>query len=219
LSAVPKLSQLVSPEDLAFIASIAIRRTYRDGETIHERGDAHPTVGFVVAGRIKLVYPCRDGQEVFSGLIHTGQNYGDSLQLLDQPRVHRAIAIGETVVDHLDGKAFDRLLERPAIVRALYVVASFRLSVTIDLLDEMRTLAPDARLARLILRMHAASGGGTRIDFLQEDFAGMLGVSTVTLAKSLRQLEQRGVIEAGYRHVRVSDPAGLAALVREQGPD
>jgi CRP-like cAMP-binding protein len=209
---------MLSPTDLALIAARATRRRYRDGEIIHERGDSHPVIGIVVAGKIKLTYPCSDGQEVFSGLIHTGQNYGDAGLLRSESRAHRAIAIGETVVDHLDRDAFEQLLEYPAIVRALYQVASFRLSIVLDLLDDMRLLTPQVRLAKLILKMHESSGS-ERLEFLQEDFAGMLGISTVTLAKSLRQLEQRGLAVAGYRHSRVRDPDRLATWVRKATSD
>jgi CRP-like cAMP-binding protein len=207
---------MLSPDEKALIASRATRQKYRDGEIIHERGDRQPAVGIVISGRIKLTYPCRDGQETFSGLIHTGQNYGDATAIRGHERAHRAIAIGETVVDHLDRNAFDQLLEYAGIVRALYQVASFRLTVTLDLLDDMRLLSPEVRLAKLIARMHGAAGGSDRLEFLQEDFAGMLGISSVTLAKSLRQLERRGLVEAGYRHIRVSDPSRLAAWVREE---
>lgn len=206
---------MLSPDELAVIASRATRRKYRDGEIIHERGDRRPAAGIVIAGKIKLTFPCRDGQDTFSGLIHTGQSYGDAVLLHGESRAHRAIAIGETVIDHLDREAFEAVLEHPAILRAFYLTATFRLSVVLDLLDDMRTLTPEVRLAKLIVRMHAAQGSD-RLEFLQEDFAGMLGVSSVTLAKSLRQLKQRGLIEAGYRHIRISDPLRLAAWVEQE---
>lgn len=201
---------MLSPDERALVESRATRRKYRDGEIVHERGEGRAPIGVVVAGRLKLTYPCHDGQEKFSGLIHTGQNYGDSLLVHGSPRSHRAIAIGETVIDHLEREAFDLLLEEPGILRALYRVATFRLNTTLQMLDDMRRLPPEVRLARLITYMQA-SQGEDRLDFLQEDFAGMLGVSSVTLAKSLRQLEQRGFVEAGYRHLRVTDLSGLLA--------
>lgn len=210
---------MLPPGELELIASRATRRKYRDGEIIHERGDLRPAAGIVIAGKIKLTYPRRDGKEIFSGLIHTGQNYGDAALHRGDPRAHRALAIGETVIDHLDQDAFDQLLEHPAIARALYQVATFRLCVALDLLDDMRLLPPEVRLAKLIMRMHHAGGGSLRLEFLQDDFAGMLGVSTVTLAKSLRQLEQHGLVEAGYRHIRVSDPGLLAAWVHRESGD
>jgi CRP-like cAMP-binding protein len=197
------------------VESLAIRRKYRDGEVIHERGDRDRTIGIVIAGRVKLINPRSDGLEVFSGLIHTGQNYGDAALLHGEARQHRAVAIGETVIGHLESAAFNRLLDNTAIARAFYIVASFRLSVSLALLDDMRTLAPEVRLGRLIVRMHHAADGSDRLDFLQEEFAGMLGISTVTLAKALRQLTAHGFIATGYRHIRISDPVKLAAWVRD----
>lgn len=219
ITGVPKLYELLSPDDRALVESVAVRRKYRDGEIIHERGDEQGAIGVVVSGRVKLVNPRTDGTEVFSGLIHTGQNYGDAGLLYGETRLHRAVAIGDTVIDHIGSAAFARLLENAAIVGAFYRVAAFRLSVTLAMLDDMRTLSPDVRLARLIDRMHRANGDNGRLEFLQEEFAGMLGISTVTLAKALRQLEQLGLIQSGYRHIRVTDPERLAQWLRERNPD
>lgn len=215
VSSVPRLSELLPPAEWALVKSLAIRRKYRDGELIHERGDRDNSVGIVIAGRVKLINPRSDGLEVFSGLIHTGQNYGDAALLHGQVRQHRAVAIGETTIDHLESAVFNRLLDNAAIARAFYIVASFRLSVSLALLDDMRTLAPEVRLARLIIRMHQAAGDCDRLDFLQEEFAGMLGISTVTLAKALRQLTRHGFIATGYRHIRIIDPGKLAAWLQK----
>lgn len=210
VSSVPRLSEILSPAEWALVESLAIRRKYRDGETIHERGDQEQTIGVVLAGQVKLINAHSDGLEVFSGLIHTGQNYGDAALLHGQARQHRAVAIGETVIGHLESANFNRLLGNAAIARAFYIVASYRLSVSLALLDDMRTLAPEVRLGRLIIRMHQAAQGSDRLDFLQEEFAGMLGISTVTLAKALRQLTRHGFIATGYRHIRINDPVKLA---------
>lgn len=216
VSGVPRLSDILAPPEWALVESLAIRRKYRNGEIIHERGDQDQTIGIVIAGRVKLINPRADGLEVFSGLIHTGQNFGDAALLHGQARQHRAVAMGETVIDHLESAAFNRLLGNAAIARAFYIVASFRLTVSLALLDDMRTLAPEVRLARLIIRMHQAAEGIDRLDFLQEEFAGMLGISTVTLAKALRQLTRHGFITTGYRHIQISDPGKLATWLREQ---
>lgn len=213
-SSVPRLSNLLLPDEWQHVQSLAVRRKYRDGEIIHDRGDVEQTIGVVIAGRVKLINPRSDGLEVFSGLIHTGQNYGDAALLHGAARQHRAEAIGETTIGHVGMANFNRLLGNAAIARAFYIVASFRLSVSLALLDDMRTLAPEVRLGRLIHRMHLAADGSDRLEFLQEDFAGMLGVSTVTLAKALRQLTGHGFVATGYRHIRISDPARLAAWLK-----
>lgn len=218
-TSVPKLVEMVPPDDMALIASLAVRRTYGDGELIYERGDEPREVGIVRLGRVKLTYPRSDGTEVFSGLIHTGQNFGDAEMLHGLFRNYRATAIGETTVDHLRGGGLEEAMRRPAIMAALYRVATFRLNIVLGALDDMRVLSPDRRLAKLLLRMHAASGGMDEVPFLQEDLAGMLGISTVTLAKSLGRLKQNGFLDTGYRHIVLRDPQRLAEWLRSQGVD
>lgn len=215
VSSVPRLSELLPPAEWSLMESLAVRRKYRDGAIIHERWDRDQTVGIVIAGRVKLIHPRSDGLEVFSGLIHTGQNYGDAALLHGQERQHRAVAIGSTVIDHIEKAAFNQLLRNAAIARAFYIVASFRLSVSLALLDDMRTLPPEVRLGKLIVRMHQAAEGSDRLDFLQEEFAGMLGISTVTLAKALRQLRRHGFIATGYRHILINDPEKLVAWLQK----
>lgn len=217
-SGIPRLTTLLSAEQMALVAGVATRRSYRDGELVHERGDIDRAIGIVIAGKIKLTHPRRDGTETFSGVIHAGQNYGDAALLHGQPRPHRAVAVGETQIDHVDRAAFAELLKHPAIVHAFYLVSSFRLSVTIGLLDDMRMLSPEVRLARLIVRMREADPGSDRIEYLQEDLAGMLGVSTVTLAKALRELVRYDLVRPGYGHIRVGDPLRLAAWIDERDP-
>ena len=214
---VPRLSDLLTADEQALIVQLAKRRKYRDGELIHERGDKESSVGFVVSGKVKMFNPRSDGVEVFSGLIHTGQSFGDAGLLHGESRLHRAVALGEAVIDHVDRDSFEQLLDHVSIVRALYKISTFRLATTLALLDDMRTLSPELRLARLLARMQAAAGGAGRLDFVQEELAGMMGVSTVTLAKALRLLGQRGLVKPGYRHVQVADAKGLTDWIAEQG--
>lgn len=214
----PLLARMLEPEDLAFVQSLAVRRTYRDGEMVHDRGDDNPGMGLIVRGRVKLVTPRSNGRENFNSFVHPGQHYGDACLLDRSRRIHRAIAIGETEVDHISQEDFPRLLERPAIVRALYEIAAYRLLVLIDVVDDMRALPPEVRLAKLLFMMHRQDGR-TRIDFLQEDLANLLGVSTVTLSKSLRTLRDAGLIDTGYRQVLIPDPSRMEAWLAVNDPD
>lgn len=205
----PALASLLPPDDLAFIQRLATRRTFRDGEMIHDRGDAGPAMGLVVRGRIKLVTPRSCGRETFISFLSAGYHYGDVGLLDRQHRVHRALAIGETEVDYVGREDFPLVLERPAVVRALYEVAAYRLSVLIDVMDDMRGLPPETRLAKLLFMIYVRSGNEARIEFLQEDIANLLGISTVTLSKAFRHLREQGLADTGYRQIVITDPVRL----------
>ncbi len=173
-------------------------------------------MGIVISGQVRLINIAPGGLEQLVSMIYPGQNYGDALMFGHASRTHRALAVGETVVDHLLAEAFQQLLIHPSVVRAFYAVASHRLVAALEMLDDARSLPVDLRLAKLLLSLSHGSGDG-RIESLQEDLAGLLGVSTVTLAKALGRLRGEGLIETGYRHLQIADMLRLQRWLADQG--
>ena len=147
--------------------------------------------------------------------VRPGQHFADVLMFGDRQRTHRATAQGETVLDLYDPAAFEILLDHPIIVRALYRITAERLRGALAMLDDVRGLSREAHLAKVLLHMHKSTSGNA-IACVQEDLAGLLGVSTMTVAKSLRLLREQGLIETGYRQVTVLDPARLRSWLSAQ---
>jgi len=152
-----------------------------------------------------------DGRQAFLSAVNVGQNFGDNTMTAGMKRAHHAIACGETVVDHFPPRAFEQLLERPGIVQALYRIAAYRLSIALEFLDAVRLLAPEIRLAKFLMAMREAAGGADQLDCLQEDLAGQLGVSTMTLAKALKAIGNRGFVKAGYRKLTITNAGEMEA--------
>jgi CRP-like cAMP-binding protein len=162
---VPALLDLLPPAELALLQAFAIRRTYRNGEVIHEHGDAALSVGIVISGQVRLINIAPGGQELLVGSINPGQNYGDIVMFGHGIRTHRAMSAGDTVVEHIPADSFHQLLIHPSIVRAFYTVATHRLNQAISMLDDIRTRPPEVRLAKLLLSMRSTKPG-SRIDCL-----------------------------------------------------
>lgn len=213
--AIPTLLGLLTVEEVEVLSSLARRQNYADGETIHEEGDLTSGIGVVISGRVKLVKRQSSGNLLLETIVFPGQTYGDSTHFRTNRRTHGAIAEGETVIDHLSPHAFDQLLEYPGILRALYHISTFRLASLIELLDDMRALPIEGRLAKLLGRMIEVEVGACRIDCLQEDLANVLGVSSMTIAKALGVLRNEGLVTTGYRQITVLDVARL----RQWGAD
>ncbi len=215
--AAPGLLGLLGQEDRAVLAALGKRRTFADGELIHVRGDPDAAMGVVIEGAVKLVRQLRDGRELLMVTVNPGQHYADTNSFDNNPRTHHGFAIGETIVDYYPHKIFLQLLEQPGIVRALYRVSAFRLAQAVDMLDDIRAVPPEVRLAKMLAVMRASAGGKGRIACRQDELASLLGVSAMTLAKALKTLRTEGLIETGYRSIAIVDPerfdAWLAASV------
>jgi CRP/FNR family cyclic AMP-dependent transcriptional regulator len=186
-----------------WLASIAVRRDYCDGELIHNRGETDVSMGIVISGQIKLVRLRQNGSQSLVSTISPGQHFADITMLNKSPRTHTAIALGAATIDHFDQASFERILARPDVMLALYRCAGQRLTAAISMVDDLRTLPREIHLAKLLLAIAPAGNGIEPIEVVQEDLAALLGISTMTLGKALACLKREGLIETGYRKVSV----------------
>lgn len=213
----PNLLELLASREAAVLAAHSVRRHYHDGALVHDRGDPELRMGVVIKGGVKLMRLNRNGEIAFALTVRAGQNYGDTVALDRFERTHRAVAIGETAIDFLSADALYYILgNEPTIVGALYRVAAHRLVVAVDLIDDMRMLKIEARLAKYLLQMLDQPGVIDRIDCTQDDLAQFLGVSSVTIAKGLRILVGQGLVKTGYRRIVVPNPDHVQAWLAAQ---
>ena len=205
----------LTPEDRAELAARARRVRYRAGQPIHERGDPTSNMCMVIEGAVQLLRRRRDGQIVTDAKIISGQHYGDISAIDHAARTHEAVALCDTVIDHLDPQAFDQLITtQPRIVLALYRITARRLTVAVGLFDDARRLPPVARVASAILGALDAQGGSGEVPGRQEDIANLLGLSLVTVCKAVNTLAKAGLVEPGYRRISVKNPKDLENFVQ-----
>lgn len=97
------------------------------------------------------------------------------------------------------------LEEHPRLVQAMYRVAAFRLTTAIDMLDDIRMLPTQVRVAKMLMRMVQSSPGSGEIFCRQDELSQILGLSAVSVVHTLKLLSAQGLIETGYRRFFVPD--------------
>lgn len=208
------LDQL-SASTRARLAELAKRSHYSNGELIHSRGDEEPGMGIVISGCVRICRIHPGGTQQFVNTVKAGEHYGDGPFIAGSRfRTHHAIAQGKTTVDHYDKVAFEQILEEPGVMRALYRITARRLRDSMAMSDNLRSLSPEVHLAKILLAQARQNEPGAPVICVQEDLAGLLGVSSMTLSKCLAMLKQDGLIETGYRRIRVLDLATLRNWIR-----
>lgn len=210
------LLELVSAPTRVWLAERGQRRSFEDGALIHSRGEADMGMGIVIEGKVRLSQLRSDGSETFLSIVLPGQHFGDIPLFQGRKRTHDALAVGPTEIDHYDFDAFMALLDHPEIVRTLYRITAMRLGGTIVMNDDLRGLPRHVHLAKILLHQWRLYGEQPDIPCVQEDLAGILGVSTMTLSKCLAVLRKEGLIETGYRRITLTDPAALKAWLSRQ---
>lgn len=213
------LLDMLSHPTRAWLAQVGQRRVFADGELIHNRGDTAEAMGIVIAGQVRLVRLGANGSQTFVSVINEGQHFGDIVLLGSYRRTHDAFAVGAVAVDYYDQAAFDLIQGNAEVIKALYRITALRLGGSMSMSDDLRSLPREVHLAKVLLALWRRGDGVTSFSCTQDDLASLLGISMMSLSKHLGTLKQLGLIETGYRQVRIIDPEYLRAWVRERiGP-
>jgi CRP-like cAMP-binding protein len=192
-------------DDLAVLAADLELRSVEPGEAIFTAGQAPKGVWIVRSGLVELAVGSGRRRAVVA-LLRPGEVDGDIQLLLAMAPPYTARAMEDSDCLFLSAASFERLLaQRPAIARRWLSSVAARLA------------ASQARLLGLLGGSLAEQTAGLLLDeateglvpLPQRTLAAMLGVQRPSLNKLLRDFQRQGLIELGYRHVRVLDSEGL----------
>ena len=210
--------------DRRMLLAASERLRLASGEMLFRQGDGVPLDGGafygVISGSIKVSSLREDGKEAILVVLEAGNWFGE-LSLLDrQPRTHDATGLAESQLLAVPGRAFDRMMMRPAFAQALCRMLAARVRSLYGMVEDATLRSTRARVARRLLLL--ARGDATQarelravVPVSQEALAMMLGVSRQTLSKELQGLVQEGAISLGYGRIGIVS----AARLEEMGVD
>jgi len=109
--------------------------------------------------------------------------------------------------------------QTPGLEPALTRLATLNLWTTLSLVSMLRRQSTVERVAMLLVTLAGADlADGWLIETPQADLAAMAAIGRTTLIQALRTLEAMRLISVGYRHIRLSNVAGLRALCDGETP-
>jgi CRP-like cAMP-binding protein len=169
------------------------------GETIFDQGTTPSSFFQVHRGRVKMVSSNEQGREFVQGLFTDGQSFGEPPFFTDVAYPAAAVAVDESAVWMCGREAFLRLLaDHPDIHLRLTKVLSGRLVYKSMMLAEIAVEEAEHRLATIIEYFRAvepaAAGQPYRVRFTRQQLADMTGLRVETVVRSIKAMEQRGVL-------------------------
>lgn len=196
-------------EDLEELLSVAVTGEAEAGTVLFNRDDPIEQVFVLETGKVALARPSQDRTPLLQ-LLHAGDIFGDLPVLLGRVAPAEAVVLEDATYLTIEG---DRLLwlvsTRPRIALRWMVSIAGRLAAAQDRLEELLAGPLDFQLATLL--RHTADDTAT-VRLSQETLARLLGARRPSVARSLANLERRGLIEKQYRRIRIIDLDGLRSL-------
>lgn len=208
LSISPLFACLSADDRLLLAQRMRSKRFARD-EVIFHRDDPASHLYVIVAGTVKIALPDENGREVVVALERGGDEFGELALFDDSPRSATVTALAETECLLLARKDFMEALDRnhDAMRKMLGLLAQM-VRRSSGRVEDLVFLDLPGRVAKCLLDVSEAGGKG-EVDLTQEDLAAFVGATRVSVNRVLADLEKRGAISIGRRHIKVKDAALL----------
>lgn len=191
------------------------RREFRPNQFLQHRGD--PADGFWVIkqGQVKLGHQDAQGVMHVLFILGPGDSFGELACLGQFARVLDAEALGQVEMLFVSENAFtDAIAHSPDIAREMLRILARQLQEALDNLLVFRNMPAPKRLAQRLLAFSAGREPPVKLSIRQQELAELVGVSRMTIASALAELEQRGFVTRHYGHIVVQKPLALRDWMR-----
>jgi len=184
-------------------------RKYAKDEIIYLQGDTAQSFCYIKKGSVKVYMNSVDGNEKTLNTARHGEIIGEGAFFDKKPRVSSAKALTNTEVDKK--RLTDIIAQHPTLAFELLEILANRIRLLSSQLDSMTFMQADARIAGLLLE----SEHDGIVAITHEEIANTVGVSRVTVSKTLSRFAKSGYISTEYRRILIKSREGLEKLVNE----
>lgn len=185
-------------------------RTYAPGQMIYLQGTEPTEFYYLLSGAARSFLSSPEGEERVLTLHRGGSLMGEASFFDGCPRVSSAVAVSECRVVAVTWPQLERTLgEHPGLAIPLLRYLSHTVGQLSRQVNDLSFQGAEGRLAAQLFREADDEG---RVALTQEELGFRVGASRVTVARILRKWADRGLVETGYRTVRLLS-ADLSAFL------
>lgn len=207
----------LSVADLENIKQAFFEKSVPRGELIFMEGEPAESLYFLVAGVVKLFKTSTQGKEQIISLARPRDVLNDISLFDNGPNAVTAQAISPVTLYGIKQDRFNIVLRQyPQVSTRIIQALAARTRQLISLVEDLSFKHVLGRVAKILLE-NASDGAGTGHRLTQQDMAAMAGTAREVVARSLKALEERGVIEMERHRIKIRDRKALAGMVEEAG--
>ncbi len=214
---------LLDDEEIELICQQGYVKNYRPGEIIFFEDHSDKNLYLLVQGRVRLTMLSSEGKEKVMTILQAGDIFGEISLFDENPHPVTAEVAEQARLMVLNWEQLEKIImKRPRmalkIIESLSKKARLLASQVKDLVFHDAT----GRLVNLLQRFARDFGRseeeGTLIDLIltHQEIANLLGVSRVTVTKTLNTLIDKSLIKTQDRKIMILDEEGLSRLIEDK---
>lgn len=209
----------LSDEARAELLKRSSHRHFASGQVIFRYRTPGQSMMVVLRGEVRISLPEPNGRTIILADLQRGAILGEMSVLDGEERSADATALTSCELLALERRDVLAFLERhPSVCLDILQMLCARLRGANERTLELGFLDVSARLAKMLLarakaRGHAATGGATlRISDSQGDLAAMIGASREKVNRSLKQMQQQGILTTRDGRIEILDLGALQSI-------
>jgi CRP/FNR family transcriptional regulator len=208
LQSIPYFRQLDAAA-LESVQTLVFERSLVRGDSIVLEGEPVEALYFVGSGAVKLLRTSADGKEQILNIVRPGDSFNEVPVFDGGPSPASAQAMGPVTLYGIHQKDLGRLLQnQPQIASGVISVLAGQIRRLMSLVEDLSFRPVVARVARVLLE-YAGGDGASPPKLTQQDMAAMAGTAREVVSRSLRSLEESGIISLDRHRIVVKNREAL----------
>jgi CRP/FNR family transcriptional regulator len=202
-------------ECLEKIVRLMTVREARKHEILWLEQEPARIIYFVVEGIIKMFKTSQGGKEQILRLARPGDCFGHAGALNGGSNPESVQAVVPSVLYGITSHDLDSLLEEyPQLARNMIKLLATEMHHYMSLVEDLSLRCVSGRLAKMLLNNNVRGACDTSLILTRADMAAMTGTVREVIGKSLKALEDKGVISYDRHKITIQDWDALKTLMR-----
>ena len=206
----------LSIEELEQIKKYITEKMAGKGEIFLLEGEWSDYLYFLISGLVKVYKTSPEGQEQILHFARPGESLNDVSTFDGGPTAASMLAITPVTLYMIRKSDFHSIVLRdhPKVSFNVIKALAHRVRRDSTLVVELSFHRVIGRLAKMLLR-YAGGETGEELHLTQQDMAAAVGTTREVVNRSLRVLEDKGVIRLGRHRIEILDKEALKDLAKE----
>ena len=214
LKSVPYFAVL-SAAELDAIKLSFIEKTVQRGDVILMEGQPSDTLYFVSSGAVKIFKTSAQGKEQILNIIRPGEALNDIPIFDGGVNAVSAQAMGPVNLFGIKKDRLQGILEHyPKLALNTNKVLAEKMRQLVTLVEDLSFRHVLGRVAKILLN-HSASSDGHGEHLTQQEMAAMAGTAREVVARSLKSLDEQGIIKMERHRIAIRNKKALEEIVED----
>lgn len=202
----------LSDDDITAVSRYVFKKKAERGEIISFEGEPVDVLYMVTAGVVKVYKTSADGKEQIYRIARPGDTFNDAPGLSNGINIITAEAMGPVELYGIKQPDIETIIDAyPAVARNVITVLALRVQELVSLVEGFSFLNVNGRVAKMLLQ-HADSNTDEHPRLTQQEMAALIGTAREMVGRSLKNLEEEGVIRMDRNRIIISDQEALKKM-------